>query len=237
MDLHTFLHRGTEIYLPNLSLDHVILGYSDEKLQCLLLQTGERWSLPGGLIYRKESVEEAIARILKERTGLQHGHQEFLGVFGKTDRSFSEHWKRLIEGFGEEWKKELWINDRFVTLAYYSLVNMQEVHPVAGEYNQSVRWYPVTELPEMWMDHAEIIAVAHNKLKQDIQKEPISSFLLEPEFTMPDLHRLHQTILEQDLDRSRFQKKMLASGRFERLTELASNKPGRNPFRYRLKSE
>ncbi len=235
MDVSDFLHNGHKSYLPNLSLDHVILGYEEGQLKCLLLQTNERWNLPGGLIKRTESVEEAVDRVLQERTGLSHGHREFLSVFGKQDRSFAQQWKQMLESYKLEWKPEFWINDRFVTLGYYSLVNIRDVEPVKGEYNQDIAWFSLQDLPEMWMDHKDIALFAHEKLKRDIKEQMASHYLLNSEFTMPELHQLHQTILEQELDRSRFQKKMLSSGKFERLPQKKTDKPGRSPFQYRAK--
>ena len=236
MDVEDFLQNGTQTYLPNLSLDHVILGYEEGQLKCLLLQTGERWNLPGGLIKREESVEEAVDRVLSERTGLSHGHREFLAVFGKRDRSFAEQWRQMLESMGHHWKPDFWINDRFVTLGYYSLVNIQQVSPIKGEYNQDIAWFSLQELPPMWMDHKDIALFAHLKLKQDLKEQLASHHLLDAEFTMPELHRLHQAILEQELDRSRFQKKMLSSGKFERLTQKKTEKRGRSPFQYRAKT-
>ncbi|MGB5244631.1 MAG: hypothetical protein WBN50_13505, partial [Lutimonas sp.] len=43
--------------------------------------------------------------------------------------------------------------------------------------------------------------------KEDMKQEQITFNLLPDEFTMPELHQLHQTILEENLDRSRFQKR------------------------------
>jgi hypothetical protein len=54
---------------------------------------------------------------------------------------------------------------------------------------------------------------------------------------MPELHQLHQAILEEKLDRSRFQKKMLATGMFERLPKLQKDSPGSNPYLYTIKSK
>ena len=52
-----------------------------------------------------------------------------------------------------------------------------------------------------------------------------------------DQEQLHQAILEEPLDRSRFQKKMLATGLFERLPKRQKDSPGRNPYQYRVKPE
>jgi hypothetical protein len=54
---------------------------------------------------------------------------------------------------------------------------------------------------------------------------------------MPELHQLHQTILGEKIDRSRFQKKMLSTGLFERLPKRKKESPGRNPYQYTVKVE
>ncbi|HBT09399.1 MAG TPA: NUDIX hydrolase, partial [Leeuwenhoekiella sp.] len=69
-------------------------------------------------------------------------------------------------------------------------------------------------------------------LKEEVGLEHLSYNLLPEKFTMPQLHQLHQHILEENIDRSRFQKKMLASGLFKRLPKLKKDTPGRNPYLY-----
>jgi len=112
---------------------------------------------------------------------------------------------------------------------------MAHTHPTPGEFDEEVGWFSFDELPEMWLDHRDIALTARKRLKEDVRREQVTYNLLPSEFTMPQLHQLHQTILEEKLDRSRFQKKMLASGNFERLPEMVKDSPGRNPFQYRVK--
>jgi hypothetical protein len=112
---------------------------------------------------------------------------------------------------------------------------MKEVHPEVGPFLEDIKWFDFDRLPAMWMDHREIIDTARNQLKEDILKEQLSHLLLPSEFTMPELHQLHQHILGQQLDRSRFQKKMLASDFFERLPKRQQQVPGPNPFVYRFR--
>ncbi|WP_188245069.1 NrtR DNA-binding winged helix domain-containing protein [Maribacter aquimaris] len=72
-------------------------------------------------------------------------------------------------------------------------------------------------------------------MKEDIKQEALTYNLLPSTFTMPELH---QTILEEKIDCSRFQKKMLATDLFDRLPIKAKkDSPGRNPYGYRLKSD
>ena len=136
-----------------------------------------------------------------------------------------------------KWEESYWINDRFVTLAYYALVDINKVTPVPGEHIEEVQWFDFDQLPIMWVDHKDIALEARNRLKQDIKKDQVAYNLLPPQFTMPDLHQLHQTILGEQLDRSRFQKNMLASNRFERLPKLHKETPGRNPYLYQVKTD
>lgn len=237
MDLREFLERGGDHFLPNLSIDLVIIGYQDGELKCLLLQIGDKWLLPGGHIRTDESVEDAVIRVLKDRTGLEDPHLKFFSVVGNKDRRFSKEFKEFFERSGLTWRDDYWLNTRFVTLAYYSLVNIENTHPVVRNFDEAFSWFNFDDLPQMWMDHKSIVLEARRRLKEDVKQEPVSYNLLPKPFTMPELHQLHQTILEEKLDRSRFQKKMLASGMFERLPKRRDKSPGRNPYQYTLKRE
>lgn len=237
MDIIDLLENGSEYFLPNLSIDLVIIGYEEDTLKCLLLKLGEKWVLPGGYIAKDQSLDESVKRVMLERTGLVKPHLKFLSVFGAADRQFDQDFRSYFELKGMPWKEEYFINNRFVTLAYYSLVDITQLHPTPGPFDEAAEWISFDDLPEMWLDHRLILDTARNRLKQDVQTEPVTYNLLPGSFTMPQLHQLHQAILETDLDRSRFQKKMLASGLFERLPQLKKEAPGRNPYQYRLKEK
>jgi len=238
MEIIKFLKKANKQFLPNLSIDLVIIGYQNNKLKCLLLQIDEKWLLPGGYIRINESVDDAAIRILKERTGLDNPHLKFLSVFGNKDRQFKNEWKEFIKNNKLVWKDDYWINNRFVTLTYYSLVNIAEIHPTPGIMDEAIFWFDFDDLPEIWMDHKSILTEARNRLKEDLKHEQLTYNLLPGKFTMPELHQLHQAILEEKLDRSRFQKKILSTGLFDRLPKKTKkNSPGQNPYQYRIKSD
>lgn len=235
MEIQKLLESGADHFLPNLSIDLVIIGYQEGELKCLLLKIGQKWTLPGGYINKKESVDEAVVRILEERTGLKDPHFKFLSVFGASNRRFVQEFKQYFDKNGLPWREDYWINDRFVTLAYYSLVDIDNTHPVPGEFDEAASWFSMDDLPKFWMDHKDIVDKARNRLKEDSKSELHTHNLLSETFTMPELHRLHQAIFREKLDRSRFQKKMLATGKFERLPKLKKESPGSNPYQYKLK--
>lgn len=238
MEIIKFLEKANKQFLPNLSIDLVIIGYQNNKLKCLLLQIDKKWLLPGGYIRISESVDDAAIRILKERTGLDNPHLKFLSVFGNRDRQFKNEWKEFIKNNKLVWKDDYWINNRFVTLTYYSLVNIAEIHPTPGIMDEAISWFDFDDLPEIWMDHKSILTKARNRLKEDLKHEQLTYNLLPGKFTMPELHQLHQAILEEKLDRSRFQKKILSTGLFDRLPKKSKkNSPGQNPYQYKIKSD
>lgn len=237
MDIQDIIEHGSDYFLPNLSIDLVIIGYQDDELKCLLLKIADKWMLPGGYVKLDESVDEAAARILTQRTALKDQHLKFLSVFGAKDRKFDQEFKRFFENHGLDWKEDYWINNRFVTLAFYSLVDISKMKPIAGEFDEDIAWFSFDDMPPMWLDHKTIADSARNRLKTDIKDELVTYNLLPGHFTMPQLHQLHQTILGQRIDRSRFQKTMLATDQFERLPQLKKESPGRNPYLYRLKEK
>lgn len=229
------MENGNKYFLPNLSVDVVIVGYRNNILKCLLLKIGEKWLLPGGYIKKDESVKEAAINILKVRTGLENTYLKFLAVFGEKNREFKNLAKEFLKSKNIEWQEDLWLNNRFVSLAYYSLVYLENTHPKVSHLDETFGWFDFENLPEMWMDHKDIVLSTKDQLIKDIQHDYQAHNLLPKEFTMPELHKLHQTILGEKIDRSRFQKKMLATGLYERLPLLQKKTRGRNPYQYKLK--
>ncbi|NNC35292.1 MAG: NUDIX domain-containing protein [Croceitalea sp.] len=237
MDFEKFMNDSAGQYLPNLSIDMVIIGYENKQLKCLLLQINNKWVLPGGYVSKTESVDDAAKRIMLERTGLNDAHLSFLTVMGGANRSFKAELKSFFKTKNIPWKENLWIANRFVSLTYYSLVHINNTKLKTGIMFEDLEWFDMNELPPMWLDHKEIVLKAKERLKKDVKQEQFSYKLLPNKFTMPQLHGLHETIMQRSVDRSRFQKQMLASGRFERLPQKPiKNTPGRNPYQYRAKT-
>ncbi|MEQ1586627.1 MAG: NUDIX hydrolase, partial [Cyclobacteriaceae bacterium] len=58
--------------------------------------------------------------------------------------------------------------------------------------------------------------------------------LLPEKFTMPELQRLYETILDEELDRRNFQKRMLALDILERLEERKTGGAHKAPYLYRF---
>ncbi len=237
MDFKDFFEKGNNYFIPNLSVDIVIIGYDKNELKSLLLKTNNKWNLPGGYIGINESVKDASYRILKELTGLDSVTLNLLSVFGNQNRKFGDQFKNLAIKNSIEWKEDYWINERFVSITYYTLVDIEQVKINGNSYFEEIDWISMDSSIEMNLDHNNIILEARKKLIEDVENGKTCHDLLSEKFTMPELHQLHQLILEKEMDRSRFQKKILASGKFERLPKSKNKAPGRNPYLYKIKDE
>lgn len=77
---------------PSVSVDMLIFSMdANYKLNVLLVKRDEppfqdKWSLPGGFVSMKESLEDAAVRKLREETGIQDIYLEQLYTFGAVDR-------------------------------------------------------------------------------------------------------------------------------------------------------
>ena len=184
---------------PALTVDCVVFGFDAdsaqtvEGIQVLLIQRNlapyaGQWSLPGGFVQIEESVDAAALRELQEETGVNDIFLEQLYTFGALGRDPRE---------------------RVVSVAYYALINLQ-AHPLQAATDASAaRWFSLAKIPSLGFDHAEILAKASDRLRSKIRYEPIGFELLPTTFTLSQLQRLYEQILEQDIDKRNFRKKLL----------------------------
>lgn len=155
-----------------------------------------RWALPGGFVQITESVDEAAVRELREETGVADVYLEQLYTFGAVGRD---------------------PRDRVISVAYYALISLSS-HPVQAATDASdARWFDLkppleaerTGLPALGFDHQEILDCAIARLRAKIRYEPIGFELLPPAFTLSQLQKLYEQILQRPLDKRNFRKKIL----------------------------
>ena len=77
--------------------------------------------------------------------------------------------------------------------------------------------FAVSDVPTLAFDHAAILDTALKRLQGKVRYEPIGFELLPPKFTLSQLQRVYETVLERPLDKRNFRKKILAIGRETRL--------------------
>jgi 8-oxo-dGTP diphosphatase len=189
---------------PALTVDCVVFGLDDQDLKVLLIQRdlepfAGKWALPGGFVHEEETLEEAARRELAEETGLTRVFLEQLYTFGDPGRDPRE---------------------RVVTVAYYALVNIRDHKVRASTDARNAAWFAVTDLPSLAFDHDYILETARQRLRGKLSYQPIGFELLPQKFTLSQLQRLYETILEKPLDKRNFRRKILGTSLLHETDEI-----------------
>ena len=201
-----------------LTVDCVVFGMDDEDLKVMLIQRGlppfeGEWALPGGFVRVDETLDAAARRELKEETGLDDVFLEQLYTFGAVDRDPRE---------------------RVVTVAYFALVNLVDHRVQAATDAREAAWFPVHDVPSLAFDHDEILAVALKRLRGKLSYQPIGFELLPKKFALSRLQHLYEVVLERELDKRNFRKKVLATGLLVETDEVQQDVAHRAARLYRF---
>lgn len=200
--------------IPQLSLNCVIFGFHDKKLQVVVnrLSFGHNklMVLPGGFVLQNEDLDMAVKNMIKESTGWADVLVQQFAVFGGASRSFGAD---LAKGSGIESAVIQWFSRRFVSVCYLALVDYQKSELQPSLFFESAEWLPIEQANALSMDHADILSSALKTLAKEIPYTPIAANLLPGQFTLPDLLALVEAILERKIDRPNFRRKILKTGR------------------------
>ena len=177
-------------------MDCVVFGFDEAELKVLLIQRAlepfkGKWALPGGFVHVDETIDDAARRELAEEAGLKEVFLEQLYTFGALGRDPRE---------------------RVVSVAHYALVKLSDHQAKAATDAANAEWFPISNAPKLAFDHAEILALALARLKAKVRYQPIGFELLPPKFTLSELQHLYEAVLETDLDKRNFRKKVLGFG-------------------------
>jgi 8-oxo-dGTP diphosphatase len=228
------IREGGKYFMPSLSLDCVIFGFHENELKVLLLKmkNADTWALPGGFIYKNEDIEQAAIRVLKERTGIDDIFLQQFHVFGNPKRADKKFLLGMLKKDGIHVKKDNWILQRFLTVGYYALVDFAFVTPIPDLSSVACEWWDLQEIRELFMDHKHILDKALETLRLQLNHQPIGYNLLPKKFTMPELQKLYETILDKKLDRRNFQRRMTGYGILKRLSETRKGGAHKAPYLY-----
>ncbi len=234
-ELIDYCRNAYENYVPHISVDCVVFGFHEGVMKVLVLKmkNGGEWYLPGGFVLKKEPIEMAANRILKERTGLDKIFLQQFHVFGDPDRS-KEHFEMYKDMLPA---KQNWFANRFLTIGYYALVDFCDATPIQDELSELCTWCDLNEVPELRLDHSLILKTALDTLRLQLNYQPIGYNLMPKEFTMPELQKLYETILHKKLDRRNFQRRMLGFGILNRSEQPRKGGAHKAPYLYSFNQE
>ena len=194
------------------AVDAIVFGYQNNNLYILLIQqkfgsNKSYWALPGGLVKNDEPLKDAVGRELKEETNVEVNYFEQLFTFGDDIHRDSRN--------------------RVISIAYFALVDSLKIEIKADTDAENVKWFPLNEIPVLAFDHDKMVAMAVERLKAKLTYQPIGFDLLPKAFLFSDLENLYCTILEKEIDRRNFRKKILSFGIIEETGHFSPVKMGR----------
>lgn len=190
-----------------IAVDAIVFGYSKQDgVSVLLIQRKYEpykngWAIPGGFVLADESLETAVKRELLEETGIKVNYLEQLYTFGEPNRDPRQ---------------------RVIAVAYFGLVKTgmyQELKASTDAAN--AQWFNIKQLPALAFDHKQILQVALERLKAKIRYQPIGFELLDKTFPFSDLEKLYAALLDKELNRRNFSKKILSFDFLEETGELS----------------
>lgn len=221
--------------LPACTVDMVVFTIRRSRLLVLLIQRADdpfqgHWALPGGFVEvgvghapagdQGESLNDAAARELQEETGLERDRD---GVFLEQ-----------LYTFGDPGRDP---RGRVISVAYYALISPEAYHRVtAGSDARKAEWFDAEDLPDaLAFDHAEILAVALDRVRGKIDYDPrLARALLPDEFTAKEFRRVHEIVKGTSYDVSNFSKRfrrMVEDGRFVETSDTKETRGAGRPTR------
>jgi 8-oxo-dGTP diphosphatase len=203
---------------PSVTVDCVVFAVDQDDLKVLLIQRdlepfAGQWALPGGFVKMEETLDAAARRELREETGLERVFLEQLYTFGEPERD---------------------PRGRVISVAYYALVNLSDHRVHAATDARDASWFAVWDTPTLAFDHAAILETALARLKGKVRYQPIGFELLPGKFTLTELQRLYEVILEEELDKRNFRKRILAMDILVELDEVQKDVSHRAARLYRF---
>jgi 8-oxo-dGTP diphosphatase len=220
---------------PSVTVDVALLAVGGGKLHTALVRRKEHpfkgaWALPGGFVGMQEPLDEAAARVLRTKAGLEDVYLEQLYTFGAPGRD---------------------PRTRVISVAYCALVDARRLDSLGaggGELTVAeveVPWEGETGGPvdalgsdhrtlPLAFDHAEILGMAVKRVRGKLDYTPIGFQLLPDRFTLLELQRVHETVLGRPLNKDSFRRRMLASAQLEATGESQKDVEHRPAELYRF---
>ncbi len=202
-----------ELYgTPGIATDVVLLTIKHGQLHVLLIERDDepekgKWALPGVFVQANESVACAAKRALHDKAHIKDLYLEQLYTFGEPHRD---------------------PRGRILSVAYFALVPAEKLAslPTKGQVNLlapvhvawsgemggpvSVKGLSGKEL-QLAFDHSEIIGSAVKRLRGKLRYTQVAFGLLPKRFTMRELQETYQIILDKELNKDSFRRKIIAS--------------------------
>lgn len=149
------------------------------------------WALVGGALYNDEDLLDGVKREVYEKTGIKDIELMLSDVFGEKNRSPVM---------------------RMLAISYIGIIDASKISILKETLKTSdALWFKITDIPELAYDHKLILTKSVKDLRRKILSTDILKALYPSGFTIPELQKIYEAILEKELDRRNFRKRLLNS--------------------------
>ena len=193
-----FLNRyDSSVYEKvSIAVDLLVFTIEDDTLKILMIRRAEYpfkgyLALPGVFVKPDESLDEAAQRGIREETGLGGIYLEQMYTFGEIARD---------------------PRSRVISVSYMALVPREELTFHAGERASETLLVPVSGILDgtydTAFDHKAMIEYGKWRLKNKVEYTDIAFHFVPELFTLPQLQRVHEILLDRPLFKANFRKKI-----------------------------
>ncbi len=167
---------------PSVAVDTAVLTFEDEQLKVVLAGMGSARRLPGTFLHEGERLSDAVRRSIRDKVGIQGLQPQQLRVFDRPDRD-----------------DRGWV----LSVAHLDVVPLRRL-PSDGGFTLR----PVTEATGLQFDHDEIVRIAVDWLRARYEEAVDPCALIEEEFTLRDLQRVHEAVAGTSIQRDNFRRRV-----------------------------
>ena len=204
-----------------LATDIVIFALRDASLIVLLVKIQKAhfpdyWAVPGGLVHPSETVDVCAERNLLKAARPNEIFLEQLYTFGELNRD---------------------PHGRVVSVTYYALMPDWRFGLDRSSAYPAIEWFPIDRLPKLAYDHDEVVRFAIERLRSKATYSNIVYSLLPDEFTLSELQKTYEIVLDKKLDKRNFRKKILSLNQLVNTGRKTSGKAHRPAELYRFKQK
>jgi 8-oxo-dGTP diphosphatase len=198
-----------------LRVDLVLFGLREEELCVLLWRRHDepfrgQWTLPGGFVRKDEPLEKGARRVLREKTGFEED------VYIEQLYTFSQP--------GMDPRGPL------VSATYFVVVSPSRTAP-DGTFHRA------KSAPSLAFHHDQVLSKGVERLRTKAEYSTVPLRFLEEPFTLSEVQAVYEALLDRELDKRNFRRKVLALDALEEVKgrrRVGAHRPARL---FRLKQE
>ena len=174
------------------------------------------WTLIGKKLGNDETLEDNITDVVIDETGLSNIYIEQIHTFSSLDRNYTE---------------------RTLSTVFIGLVDSKTVELKQYKDNGDYAWFSIDAIPKTGYDHESLIKYGVDYLRKKIVSSNMLKLLFPSDFTLPELRKVYEQILDITIDRRNFRKKFVSMGLIEDTGYKNEGYTGRPAKLYRFQDE